>query len=164
MPFPKSVRIAAIVSQAIVVLWVVLSIIASVFQDKLLELYLDSYVIENTVKTGSWTVIVRCVAAIIASGANILMCSRKTVHTPVVMASVTAGLLPFVVNFISIRQRLIVSMTSIDEFARLAAVEQIESPISYFLSAALVITIAAGAVYAFARKNCPETEEFSEKE
>ena len=163
MPFPRSVKIAAIVSQSVIILWVVLTILASLFQDDLLKFYMDSNTIESTNKTGSWSVIIRCAAAIIVSAANMLICSRKTVHTPLIMTSVTAGLLPVAVNSVSVRQRLIVSMDSIGEFTRLSAVLNIESVLAYFLSAGLVITVAAGAVYAFARVNCPETDEFPQE-
>ena len=164
MPFTKSARIAAIVSQAIVVLWAGLTVLSNLFQDKLLTLYMDSYVIENTDKITSRAVIVRCIAALIVSGANILICSRKTVYTPVVMASVTAGLLPFVVRGMTVWQTMMkAKFEGANVLARLNVVQQIESSIAYFFSAAMVITIAAGAVYAYARKNCPETEEFSQE-
>ncbi|MCH5349957.1 MAG: hypothetical protein J1E40_11585 [Oscillospiraceae bacterium] len=159
MPFPKSVKIAAIASQSVIVLWVVLTVLASLFQDDLLKFYIDSSTIENTNRTGSWSVIIRCIAAIIVGVANMLICCKKTVHTPLIMTSVTAGLLPVVVNSVSIRQRLVVSMDSIDEFTRLSAVLNMESILAYFLSAALLITIASGAVYAFAKKNCSEIKE-----
>ena len=159
MPFPKSVKTAAIVSQAIVVLWAVLSVLANIFQDNLIESYMDGYLSETTDKITSWAVIVRCIAALIVSGANMLICSRKTVHTPVVMASVTAGLLPFAVNYIAARQAMITAhLEGANALARLSVVQQIGSTLAYFLSAALIITIAAGAVYSYARKNCPETD------
>ena len=164
MPFPKSVRTAAIVSQAIVVLWAVLSFLSSFFQDNFLAYYADSYIIENTDKVTSWAVAVRCIAALAVSGANMLICSRKSVYMPVVMASVTAGLLPFAVSGMNTWQMMLTAhLEGADALARLSMVNQIESVLAYFLSAALIITIAAGAVYAYARKHCTE-EEFSEKE
>ena len=163
MPFPKSVRIAAIVSQSVIVLWVVLTIIASVFQDKILELFMESYAIESTNKIGSWSVIIRCIAVIIASAANILICSRKTVYTPLVMTSVTAGMLPFVTNYITTQQALIVvASEGAAAMVRLSSVRQIESVLAYLISAAMIVTIAAGAVYAFAKNNISEAEEFSQ--
>ena len=164
MPFPKSVKIAAIVSQAIIVLWVFLSVLANVFQNELLTLYMDRYVIENTDKITSWSVIVSCIAAIIVSGANMLICSRKTVYAPVVMASVTAGLLPFAGGGVKVWQTLLTAHSEgANALARMSGVQQIESYLSYFLSAAMVITIAAGAVYSYAKKNCPETKEFPQE-
>ena len=165
MPFPKSVKIAAIVSQAIVVLWAVLSLIASIFQDNLLIYYynMESYIMENTDKITSWAVIVRCIAALIVSGANILICSRKTVHAPIVMTSVTAGAMPLIVRIVTSRQLIVTAhLEGANALARLSVVQQIGSTLAYFLSTALVITVAAGAVYSYARANCPETDEFSE--
>lgn len=160
MPFPKPVRIAAIVSQAIIVLWVVLTIISSLFQDKLIELFIDSRAIENTEKIGSWSVCVSCIAAIIASVANALICSRKTVYTPLVMTAVTSGLLPVAVNYIAIMQaKTVIYLEGANAVARWSSVQRIESTLSYFLSAALVITIAASAVYVYAQKNFSESGE-----
>ena len=164
MPFPKSVKIAAIVSQSLIVLWVISSIIASVFQDKLLELFMEPYAIESTNKIGSWSVCVSCAAAVIASAANILICSRKSVHTPLVMTSVTIGLLPFAVNYAKTQQAMtVVYLEGAAAVARWSSVQQIELALGHVLYAALIITIAAGAVYAFVRKNCPETEELSQE-
>ena len=157
MQFPKSVKIAAIVSQAIVVLWGVLSIFSNVFQDSLLKWYVDSYMIENTDKIVSWAVVVRCIAALVISVANILICSRKTVHTPLIMASVTTGIVPPIINGVQNRQLIMTAYSDgADAVARLSAVMKIDSILSYFLSAAMIITIAVGAIYAYAKKNCPE--------
>ena len=163
MPFPKSVKIAAIVSQSLVVLWGVLGIFSNIFQDNLLKWYVDSYMVENTDKIVSWSVVVRCIAALVISGANILICSRKTVHTPVVMVSVTAGLMPAFANVLINRQLIMTAYSDgADAVARLSAVMKIDSILSYFLSVAMIITIAAGAVYAYAKKNCSEAEETTE--
>ena len=163
MPFPKSVKAAAIVSQSLVVLWGVLSLFSNIFQDNLLKWYVDSYMVENTDKIVSWVVVVYCIAALIVSAANILICSRKTVHTPLVMASVTFGLMPVLLNILRNRQLIMtVHLGGVDEVARLNVVQNIESILSYFLSAAFMIKIAAGAVYAYAKKNCSESEETTE--
>ena len=160
MPFPKSVKTAAIVSQSLVVLWGVLSLFSNIFQDNLIEWYVGSYVIEDTDKIVSWAVIVFCIAALAVSVSNILICSRKTVHTPLVMASVTFGLMPVFLNIFRNRQLIVTAhLDGVGEVARLSAVQSIESILSYFLSVAMIITIAAGAVYAYAKKNCPEAEE-----
>ena len=163
MPFPKSVKIAAIVSQSLVVLWGILSLFSNIFQDNLLKWYVDSYMIENTDKIVSWSVVVRCIAALVISVANILICSRKTVNTPVIMASVTTGKVPPIINGVQNRQLIMTAYSDgADAVARLSAVMKIDSILSYFLSAAMIITIAAGAVYAYAKKNCPESEETTE--
>lgn len=163
MPFPKSVKIAAIVSQSLVVLWGVLSIFSNIFQDNLLKWYVDSYMVENTDKIVSWSVVVYCIAALIVSAANILICSRKTVNTPVIMASVTTGIVPPIINGVQNRQLIMTAYSDgADAVARLSAVMKIDSILSYFLSAAMIITIAAGAVYAYAKKNCSEAEETTE--
>lgn len=163
MSFPKSVKIAAIVSQSLVVLWGILSLFSNIFQDNLLKWYVDSYMVENTDKIVSWVVVVRCIAALVISGANILICSRKTVNAPLVMTSVTAGSMPVFLSIFRNRQLIMtVYSDGADAVARLSAVQNIESILSYFLSAAMIITIAAGAVYVYAKKNCPEAEETAE--
>ena len=163
MPFPKSVKTAAIVSQSLVVLWGVLSLFSNIFQDNLIEWYVGSYVIEDTDKIVSWAVVVRCIVALVISGANILICSRKAVHTPLVMASVTTGIVPLIINGVQNRQVIMTAYSDgVDAVERLSVVMKIDSILSYFLSAAMIITIAAGAVYAYAKKNCPESEETTE--
>lgn len=150
---PKSVRTAAIVSQVLLIAWAVFSLTASIFQDNLLALFgIPTSIIEDTEKASSWAVIAMCAANLLLTAANVLICNGKGVHSPIIMSAVTTGLLPVAVTYLNVMQLQIIARLRADAFARMSAYNQAVAFLSYLLYAGAIITIAASAVYAYAKK------------
>ncbi|MCM1382448.1 MAG: hypothetical protein NC192_10945 [Muribaculaceae bacterium] len=161
MTCPKSVRTAAIVSQAFIVAWAVLSFLASVYQKELAyQLFIQSKFIENIGKIVPAVSIALCFEGILLSAANVLMCRGKKVYAPLVTTAVTIGIFPFItvaVNFVRWNNHLADSNYTV---AYVNSVSEIESILSYLLNIAAIITVAAAAVYAYAKNR--EKEESGE--
>ncbi|MDD6990569.1 MAG: hypothetical protein PUI48_01950 [Oscillospiraceae bacterium] len=86
--------------------------------------------------------------------------NRKGVFIPLVISSVTTGILPLTV-FISnmIRTRLTAGMMGTNALSALSIYSNVLSLLSYLLYAAAIITIAASAVYAYANNPLNKTSE-----
>ncbi len=151
---PKSARTAAIVSQVLLIAWAVFSLTASIFQDNLLALFgIPTSIIEDTKKASSWAVIAMCAANLLLTAANVLICNGKCVYSPIIMSAVTTGLLPVAVTYLNVMQlQIIARLRGSDAFARMSAYNQAAAFLSYLLYAGAIITIAASAVYAYAKK------------
>lgn len=157
---PKSVKTAAIVSQVLLIAWAAFSIAASIFQDNLLALFgIPTSIIEDTEKASSWAVIAMCVANLLLTAANVLICNGKGVHSPIIMSAVTTGLLPVAVAYLNVLQlQIIARLRGSEAFARMSAYNQVVAFLSYLLYAGAIITIAASAVYAYAKMQDKNSE------
>ncbi len=154
MACPKSVRTAAIISQVILVLWILLTILSNVFQNNVI--YLLGYRLsdaENIERAFPWTVAAMCIADIVITSADFFICQGKHRIAPLIMTAVTTGILPIADGALSMIQLRFASLTGNDEsYIMLHCANSIGAKLSYLLYAAAVITIAAAAVYAYAKK------------
>lgn len=152
MNTPKSVRIAAIVSQAVLVLWILLTVLSNVFQERIALLYYR-YPSSDWERSFSWTVIAMCIADLLITAANLQICRGKGRVAPLVTAAVTTGALPIVCSILQICQSNYAALLwGDDELARAHLAIQTAESLCCFLYAGAIITIAAAAVYAFAKK------------
>ena len=162
MRCPKSVRTAAIVSQAFIIVWVVLSFLAVIFQNSFAGFFVSRNYLENSDKIISVVTIIYCFKAILLSAANFLMCKCKGICMPLIMTAVTMGVSPIIsIAASSIQAEYYAKLVGTELLVRFSAVSRVDSLLSNLLSTAAIITVAAAAVYAYARKSTlQKSEEF----
>lgn len=159
MTCPKSVRTAAIVSQAFIIVWTLLSLLASIFQNSFAGFYVSRHYIENTDKIVPVVTIISCFKGLLLSAANVLMCRGKNVYAPLIMTAVTMGIFPVITSAAHMIQFDYYSNFGSVIFAKCNAVSSVESMLSNILAVAAIITIAAAAVYAYAKNRTAEKTE-----
>lgn len=159
MTCPKSVRTAAIVSQAFIIVWTLLSLLASIFQNSFAGFYASRHYIENTDKIVPVVTIISCFKGLLLSAANVLMCRGKNVYAPLIMTAVTMGIFPVITAAAHMIQFDYYSNFGSVIFAKCNAVSSVESMLSNILAVAAIITIAAAAVYAYAKNRTAEKTE-----
>lgn len=162
MTCPKSVKTAAIVSQSILILWAALQLLSSIFQKSLLFYFYirDESTLDLVGKVSSWAAAAFCVGNLLFTAANLLMCMGKGRRAPIVISAVTVGLLPAAGLYLSLRQsQLTAFIEGVDKFTVINSYNSMVSLLSYLLYAGAIITIAAAAVYAYAKKNTSEKSE-----
>ncbi|MCM1023015.1 MAG: hypothetical protein NC395_03030 [Prevotella sp.] len=163
MTCPKSVRTAAIVSQVFIVAWAVLSFFASVYQKPLLSAFFlrDESVFDDVGKVSSWSSVAFCLGGLLFTAANLFMCTGKGKAAPVAISAAVLGLLPIAAKGLSLLQNRIIAVTEgADKLTVWSCYNAIASALSYLLFAGAVITVAAAAVYAYAKNR--ENEESGE--
>lgn len=150
MPQGKFSRNTAIVSHIIIIIWLALQLLASIFQKSLLADAMPRGSSEMQ-KVNSWAVIVLCIGGLVIIAANFMICMQKSKKAPLIMSSVTAGLLPIAVRITNTVQ--FISLNNKDGIESLQSLSvysnHIVYPLSYILYVGAVVTIAAAAVYAF---------------
>ena len=146
----KPVRISAYVSQYLIILWAALTVLSLALQDSFV------YGVENTEPVIVVSVIAQAVSGILIIVANLLLVKNKFGVFPLVLSSVSTALIPvatFTSNYV---QAKFVAIKGADYLARFSQVKMTASLILYVLYAAAVITIAASAVFACAKRNIKE--------
>lgn len=164
MTCPKSVRTAAVVSQAFIIVWAIVSLLAGIFQNSLAGLFVSSYYLENTDKIIPVITIIFCFKGILLSAANILMCKCRSVYAPLIITAVTMGVFPIITTVARSVQFDYYASLGSELLMRFSSLNSVESLLSDILSTAAIITVAAAAVYAYAKKSTEEKTEpvFSE--
>ena len=159
---PKCVRITAIISQIFIIVWAAVSLIASFNQNSLIMYWtggggLGS--VENNEKITSWATMVYCVACLLLTISNLIMCndakfnkSGKITLVPLVASSVTTAALPIAVKWVTTVQTMLVArVDGVEALQRLGVYSEIISILSYLVHAAMIMAIAASAVYTYAK-------------
>lgn len=159
MTCPKSVKTAAVVSQAFIIVWAVLSLLAVIFQNSFAGFFISRHYLENSDKIIPVVTIIYCFKAILLSAANVLMCKCQSIRTPLIMTAVTMGVFPVIVSITINIQVDYYSEVNSNIVSHFFAVNSVESLLSNLLSTAAIITVAAAAVYAYAKKNTLEKSE-----
>ena len=159
---PKCVRITAIISQILIILWAAVSLAASFSQNSLITFFSGGGGLgsaETDERITSWATIVYCVACLLLTISNLIMCnddkfnkSGKLTLVPIVASSLTTAVLPVAVKYVNFAQTVLVAqIEGADALARLGVYTEIVSMLSYFVHAAMVMAIAASAVYTYAK-------------
>ena len=160
MTCPKSVKTAAIVSQAFIIVWATFSLLSVIFQNSFAGFFASRYYLENSDKIIPVVTIIYCFKAILLSAANFLMCKCKGICMPLIMTAVTMGVFPIItIAANSIQTEYYAGLMGVEPLMRFSAVSGMESMLSNLLSTAAIITVAAAAVYAYAKKNAAEKTE-----
>ncbi len=159
---PKCVRITAIISQIFIILWAAVSLVASFNQNSLIMYWTGGGGLgsaETDEKITSWAVIIYCVACLLLTVSNLIMCndakfnkSGKITLVPLVASAVTTAALPIAVRWVTTVQTMLVArVDGADALARLGVYNEIVSILSYLVYASMVMAIAASAVYTYAK-------------
>lgn len=159
---PKCVRITAIISQIFIIVWAVVSLIANFKQNSLIMYWTGGGGLgsaETEERITSWSVIIYCVACLLLTISNLIMCndvkfnkSGKLTLIPLVASAVTTAALPIAVKWVTTVQNMLVArVESADALARLGVNNEIVSILSYLVYAAMIMAIAASAVYTYAK-------------
>ncbi|MCI7766493.1 MAG: hypothetical protein MSJ26_00720 [Oscillospiraceae bacterium] len=148
---PKSVKTAAIASQAILIIWALLLLLSSLFQKNILNELSGGWIYEETEKVFLYSGVFMCIANLAITASNALISKGKRVFMPLVISSVTTGILPIAVLISNLIQtRLTARLMGTEVLAALSLYSNVVNILSYLLYAAAIITIAASAVYAYA--------------
>lgn len=147
MPQEKFSRNAAITSQVIIIVWLALQLLTSVFQRSLLADMVRFGDLE-TPKVNSWTAIVLCLGGLSMTAANFMICQKKSKKAPLKTSAITAGLLPIAVRLAYVAQFRHASSAAEIEALSIYNSIYVEQ-LSYLLYVGAAVTIAAAAVYAF---------------
>lgn len=159
---PKSVRITAIISQILIILWAAVSLAASFNQNSLIMYWTGGGGLgsaETDERITSWATIVYCVACLLLTVSNLIMCndakfnkSGKITLVPLVASALTTAVLPIAVSYVTNTQAVLVAqIEGADALARLGVYTEIVSTLSYLVHAAMIMAIAASAVYTYAK-------------
>lgn len=154
--FPRKVSIA---SQIVIIVWTALQLLSSIFQKSVLKLLgVSEQTIESAGKVNSYGVIVLCIGGFLILLANFLICVKKGRLSPLLIASITTGLLPTVAARLMNMQVIMASYESMDAFYVVSSYNVIVNILSYLRYIGAVLAIAAGAVYVFSKgeKGVPE--------
>ena len=104
---PKSVKNSAIVSQILIIVWVVVFWIVTLYQDKIIMYWTGGGLgsAESEYRVMSWSVMVYCAASALLTISNLIMCndgkfnkSGKLTLVPLVASAVTTAALPIAVR------------------------------------------------------------------
>ncbi len=156
---PKSVRITAIISQIFIIVWAVVSIILSFNQEFFLKQFVGESVLESTSKTESWSVIVYCVASLLLTISNLIMCNDsrfnkngKLTLVPLIVSAVTTAVLPIAAGYaVNVQTNLVATVDGVNALVRLSNYNAIVSVLSYLVYAAMIMSIAISSVYTYVR-------------
>lgn len=159
---PKCVRITAIISQILIILWAAISLAASFSQNSLIMYWTGGGGLgsaETDERITSWATIVYCVACLLLTISNLIMCndakfnkSGKLTLVPLVASALTTAVLPIAVQFVNkVQMQLTATVEGGEALARLSVYNSIVAALSYLVYAAMVMAIAASAVYTYAK-------------
>lgn len=142
----KFSRSAAISSQVIIVLWLAVQLLTSVFQQSVLMDFVRNG--SELPKVNSWKVIALCAGGLCITAANFMICQKKGKKAPLIMSAVSTGLLPAASKIAETVQFNLLSGV-VEEYEALSVYSvYIIQPLSYLLYAGAFVTAAAAAVYA----------------
>lgn len=153
---PRSVRKAVIVSEIIMVLWALALLLMSLFQKELVMALSDgmAYEWDSSEKVVLYSSVIMCIGSIAITAANGLVSKGRGVYCPLVIASVTTGLMPGIVYIADTMQRVLEARLGVpDQLAYLSLFFIPVSLLSRLFYGGCIITIAASAVYAYARNH-----------
>ena len=152
----KSVKIAAIISQGVLVFWLLLTVMAYLFQRQLQLLYVEQYF--NTEKFEYVFVfahIPQLLAFAAGMTADYLMLNKKRSFrlAPVIITSITAALLSLLNRLCITVQYVLTGQSGSEKIVALDSFCEVTETLIYFLFAGLVIALAASAVYAYSKRD-----------
>lgn len=148
---PRFVKTAAAVSQMILAVWAILLLLSWLFQKNILTDLTGGSMPEDMEKVFLYSGMIMFMASLAVTFSNYLVSKGNGVFIPLVISSVTTGILPIAV-FISnnVQTRFIAVTQGSEALAAMSIYANAVDLLSYLLYAAAVITIAASAVYAYA--------------
>ncbi len=151
----KGFKTAAMVSEGILILWVLLSVFSLIFQDSCISFMISGDVLEKTESVIPYSVIVQLAGVLFVSICNILVIKEKSGVAVLVLGAIAAGIVPIAGYFIDIQQNYVCGhLQGAEVLARLAGANHVGAILSYLIYAGFTVAVAAAAVCAYAgRKN-----------
>ena len=156
---PGSVKKAPILSQIILVLWALLLLLSSLFQNNIVSGISGENIEASTEKVVLYSAIIMCIANVAFTAANALISKGKGVYMPLMISAAATVVLPGAVYCSNVIQSMHMALNGADSVARMGSYSTVVNVLSWLLYGAAIITIAASAVYAYAKNHSvPENE------
>lgn len=154
----KHIKIAVIVSQAVLVIWLILTVLSYAFQMEIIDSLFDGTGGGSYPKVFLHSHIVQFAAFITATAANISILINKGKYAPLLAISVSAAVVP-VLNIVLYNWQFRSMVTGDDytiSYAVLSAFNSVNTQLLYILYIGAVITVAASAVYGYSKRKSTE--------
>lgn len=155
----KHIKIAVIVSQAVLVIWLILTVLSYAFQSEVIDSLFDGTGGGGYPKVFLYSHIVQFAAFITATAANISILINKGKYAPLLAISVSAAVVP-VMNIVLYNWQGRSIADAWDgytiDYAVLSAFYSVNTQLLYILYMGAVITVAASAVYGYSKRKSTE--------
>lgn len=152
MSTPKSVKIVSIISLVSIGVWVLLVALINIFQDNIASLFIMTSFAGENEHIFLASTMVHVISAAVIAACNILMIKGKTTIIPIIFSGTAAFLNPIIATAVQINQNILTAKLQGEyALARMNAIAQATSSASYILNAAFLSTLAAAAIYAYAK-------------
>ncbi|MBQ7834324.1 MAG: hypothetical protein IJ385_00930 [Ruminiclostridium sp.] len=154
MTTPKSVRLASIISLAVIALFALTTLLINIYQTPIVTLYAGT----TEIAAGSSYIfpaetIAYIAGALLIATADYLMIKEKAVLAPLVLSGLAAiCTMPAAAALRTIQSILVSRLQGFDFLARLSTLQLFTTYPFYILNAAIICTVAASAAYAYAKK------------
>lgn len=153
MTTPKSVRITSIISLVSIAAWLLAIALIEIFQDNIATLYIMTSFVDENEHIFLKSTMVHIVSTAVIATCNVLMIKGKTTLVPLVLSGCAFLIDPIVANVAHNLQIILASRLQGEyALARISALETFSGYASYILNVAFFCTIAAAAVYGYAKK------------
>lgn len=153
MTTPKSVKIVSIISLVSIAVWFLLVALINIFQDNIVSLFIITSFAGENEHIFLASTMVHIISAAVIAVCNILMINGKTTLIPIICSGAVTFLNPIISTAVQNNQIILTAKLQGEyALARINAIATFSSFVSYILSAAFLCTIAASAVYAYAKK------------
>ncbi|WP_432651016.1 hypothetical protein [Huintestinicola sp.] len=162
---PRSVKTAAMISQIILIVWAWLLLFSSLFQNNIVSNMSDGQLDVSGEKVVLYSAIIMCIANVAITAANALISKGKAVYMPLTVSAAATAVLPGAVYCSNAIQTMQLTLLGVDKVAQMSIYASVVNILSWPLYGAAIMTIAASAVYAYAKNHSvPENEKISETE
>lgn len=167
---PGSVKISTMISQVILIIWAWLLLFSSLFQNNIVSNMSGGQLDSSSEKVVLYSAIIMCIANVAITAANALISKGKGVYMPLTISAAATAVLPGAVYCSNVIQSMQMTLLGADKVAQVNIYANVVNILSWPLYGAAIMTIAASAVYAYAKNHSapengtvPETETEPEK-
>ncbi|MBP0958123.1 MAG: hypothetical protein J5997_12255 [Oscillospiraceae bacterium] len=166
---PSSVKTATMISQIILIIWAWLLLFSSLFQNNIVSNMSGGQLDSSSEKVVLYSAIIMCIANVAITAANALISKGKGVYMPLTISAAATAVLPGAVYCSNVIQSMQMTLLGADKVAQVNIYANVVNILSWPLYGAAIMTIAASAVYAYAKnhsapENAPENGTVPETE
>lgn len=147
--FPRK---ASIASQVVLIVWTVLQLLSSLFQKSVFMRFtgLRENELDDVGRINSYPAIVLCLGGLLIIAANFLICQKKGKLAPLLIVSITTGLLPIASSRVDMLQRISASFDGVNDVYAVGVYNGLVGTLSYLLYVGAALAVAAAVVRIFA--------------
>lgn len=147
--FPRKVSIA---SQVVLIVWTALQLLSSLFQKSVFMRFtgLRENELDDVGRINSYPAIVLCLGGLLIIAANFLICQKKGKLAPLLIVSITTGLLPIVSSQVDMLQSISASFDGLDNVYAVGVYNGLVGTLSYLLYVGAALAVVAAVVRIFA--------------